>query len=125
MTASRDMRLCARSLFLAHPVYIGMSAFRTPSANEPRHEFDMRRVAELIDRGDGFEHVAAVDEYPRVAGEGRGIAGHRDDDADLAGGELLRLGLRALSWGIEHDGVEVAQLLRHQRTAEQVARFGL
>ena len=38
----------------------------------------MRRVAELIDRRDAFEPVAAVDQEPRVAGEGRGIAGDRD-----------------------------------------------
>ena len=33
--------------------------------------------------------------------------------------------LRALARRIEHDGIVVAQFLRHQRAAEQVARFGL
>ena len=39
--------------------------------------------------------------------------------------ELAGLRLRALARRIEHDGVEVAQLLRHQRAAEQVADLGL
>ncbi len=83
-----------------------------------RHQFDMRRVAELVDRRDTADLVAAVDQAPRIAGKRRDIAGHRDHDRDLAGGKLFHLCLRALPWRIEHDGIVVAQFLRHQRAVE-------
>ena len=98
---------------------------RRSRRDEPRHQLDMRRVAELIDRRHALEPVAAIDQDPRVARECRGIARHRDHDRHLARRELLRLRLRALPRRIEHHGVEVAQFLRHQRAAEQVARLGL
>ena len=85
----------------------------------------MRRVAELIDRGHGFQPIAAVDQDPRVTGKGRRIAGDRNHHADLARRELQALRLRALARWIEHDRLVVAQLLSAQRTPEQVARFGL
>ena len=40
-------------------------------------------MAELIDRRDGGQPVAAVDQDARVAREGRGIARHRDHQRDL------------------------------------------
>ena len=56
---------------------------------KPRDQLDVRGMAELIDRGDAFDMKSALDQDPRVAGEGRGVAGHRDHGCDLAGGELL------------------------------------
>src|SRR6516162_7080165 len=54
------------------------------SAHEFRYQFDMRRVAKLVDRAHAFDSVSAVDQDARIAREGRDIAGHRDDRADLA-----------------------------------------
>ena len=47
---------------------------------EPRHDLHMRRIAELVDRRDARQPVAAVDQDAGVAREGRGIARHRDHD---------------------------------------------
>src|ERR1700739_3216226 len=85
----------------------------------------MRRMTKLIDGRDALDAKAAVDQCPRVAREGRGVAGYSDHDRDFARRELLDLRLRALPRRVEHDGVVVAQFLRHQRTAEQVAGLGL
>ena len=92
---------------------------------EPRDDFDMRRVAELIDRRDRREPVAAVDQKAHVARERRRIARHRDDDRHAARGELARLRLRALARRIEHDGVEVVELRRTKRILEQIAPLDL
>lgn len=80
-------------------------------------------MAELVHRHHVLDLVTTIDQEPRIAGEGRGVAGHGDHHRHLARGELQGLRLRALTRGIEHHGVEVAQLLRHQRAAEQVARL--
>ena len=69
--------------------------------------------------------VTAVDQDICIAREGRDIAGHRDHHRNLARRQLLDLRLRALPRRIEHDGIVVAQFLRHQRTPEQIARLGL
>src|ERR1700744_6011383 len=82
---------------------------------KPRHQFDMRAVTKLIDRRDAFDDKAAVDQGPRVAGKGRGVAGHRDHGRDLAGRELFDLRLRALPRRVEHHRIELAQFRRHQR----------
>jgi len=92
------------------------------SPRKPCHELDMRRVAELVDRRDAVAAIAAIDQESRVAGEGRGIAGHRDDDGHCACRELLGLRQRALPRRIEHDGIMVAQFLRDEWPAEKVAR---
>ena len=96
-----------------------------PHKDEPRHQFYMRGVAELVDRGDAIEGIAACDQDARIAHECRHIARYRNDDGYLAGGQLVRLRLRALPRRIEHHGVIVAQFRRHQRPPEQVARLGL
>src|ERR1700748_2331744 len=85
----------------------------------------MWRMTKLVDRRDALDAKAAVDQRPRVAREGGGVAGNRDHDSDLARRELLDLRLRALPRWVEHHGVVVAQFLRHQRTAEQIAGLGL
>src|SRR5579871_2367912 len=95
------------------------------SARKPRDQFHMRCVAELIDWDDALDPIAAIDQDPRIADEGRNIAGDRNHDGSLACGKLKRLRLRALSRRIEHDYVELAQLLRHKGPAEQIARLGL
>src|SRR5215212_4372785 len=93
--------------------------------NEPRHQLDMRRVPELVERSHALKGVAAIDEDPAVARKACYIAGYRNHHRNLAGGELAGLRLRALTRRIEHHGVIVAQLLRHQRTPEQIADLGL
>src|SRR5471030_2822964 len=85
----------------------------------------MRRMPELVDRRYTLDPVAAVDQDFRVARKCRHIARYRDHHGNLADRKLLRLRLRAMARRIEHDRVVVAQLLRHQRPPEQVARLGL
>ena len=41
---------------------------------EPRHQLDMRGVAELVDRRHAFDAIAAVDQNSRVARECRDVA---------------------------------------------------
>src|SRR4051794_6652115 len=93
--------------------------------NEPRHQLDMRRVPELVHGSHALKGVAAIDQDPGVARKACNVAGYRNHHWNLAGGELAGLRLRALARRIEHDGVVVAQLLRHQRTPEQIADLGL
>ena len=85
----------------------------------------MRRVAKLVDRRHVLDSIAAVDQNPSVARKRRWIARYGDDDRYLAGGELPGLRFSALARRIEYGNVEITQLLRHQRTAEQVAGLGL
>ena len=85
----------------------------------------MRRVPELIDRGHALKGVTAIDQDPGVARKACGIAGYRNHYRNLAGGELAGLRLRALTRRIKNNGVIVAQLLRHQRTPEQIADLSL
>ena len=86
----------------------------------------MRGVAELVDRRDALDLVAAVDQDFRVARERRDVAGDRNHRRNPARRELARIcALRALPRRIEHDRIVVAQLLRHQRPAKQVARLGV
>ena len=49
---------------------------------------------ELVDRRELLQREPAIDQDPRIAGKGRGIAGHGDDDRDPARRELNRLRLR-------------------------------
>src|SRR5260370_33740280 len=93
--------------------------------HKPRHQLDMRGVAELIDRRDALYFIAAIDQNSRVACKGGDVARYRDHHWNLAGGELLGLRLRALPRRIEHHGFVVAQLLPPQRTPQQVTRLGL
>ena len=44
---------------------------------QPRHDLDMRRIEELVDRRDARQPIAAVDKDAGIAREGRGIARHR------------------------------------------------
>ena len=81
-------------------------------------------MAELIHRRHAVDRIAAVDQHARITREGCRVARHRDNDGNFAGGELFGLRFGALAWRIEHGHVEVVQFLRHQRPAEQVARFG-
>ena len=57
----------------------------------------MGGVAELVDRRDGREAVATLDETASVTRKGRRIARHRDDDGHLALGKLAGLRLGALT----------------------------
>ena len=43
-------------------------------AREPCHQFDMRRVPELVHRRYALDFVTPVDQYPGVASEGRDVA---------------------------------------------------
>src|ERR1051326_7766819 len=92
--------------------------------HEPRDDLDVRRVAELVDRGDLIEPVAALDENARVAREGRGVARHRDDERHLRTGEPLRLRERALARRIEHDGVERLEFRLPQMPAKKIVARG-
>ena len=71
----------------------------------------MGRPAELADRLHPVEPIAAVDERPGVAGEGRGVARDIGDTRHIGGGEQRRLLLRAGAGRIEDDGVEAIELL--------------
>ena len=84
----------------------------------------MRGVEELIDRRDGDEPIAAVDQVTNVAGKGARIARHRHDNRNAAGGERSRLGVRALARRIEYDGIEAVELRRNERILEQIAALG-
>lgn len=44
------------------------------SAHQPRDDLDMLRIAELIDRGDRGEAIAAIDEDAHIAGKASAIA---------------------------------------------------
>src|ERR1700689_3260888 len=77
-------------------------------SRKPRHQFDVRRIQKLVDRGDALDSVTAVDQDARVAGKGRDIARHRDPPRDLARGEPFGLRLCTLPWRVEHDRIEVA-----------------
>src|SRR5271154_3460418 len=79
------------------------------SPPEPRHQLDMRRVTELVDRRHRLDPVAAIDENPCIARERRDVAGDRDHHGDLACRELKALRLRALPRRVEYDSVVVAQ----------------
>ena len=70
----------------------------------------MRRKAELVKRRDGLEAKPAVDQEARVAGEGRRVAGDRDDERQRARGEFARLRLRPGARRIEQDAVEGGEL---------------
>ncbi len=83
----------------------------------------MERIAELIDRRDAHELVAAVDQNARVACERRRIAGHRNHDRHGAFDQFARLRLGALARRIEHDGVEALEFRGHEGTAKQVAHL--
>jgi hypothetical protein len=98
---------------------------RSALPREARHQFDMRGVAELVDWRDALDLVAAVDQDPGIARERRDIAGYRNHRGYPAGGELGHLRLRALTRRVEHHRIVIAQFLRHQRPAKQVARFRL
>src|SRR3954451_14990983 len=81
----------------------------SPCADEPCHQFDVRRVTKLIDRRHALDAIAAIDQNARISGERRGIARDRHHDRDFAGGESLYLRLRALPRRIEYHGIVVAQ----------------
>src|SRR5438046_1144356 len=72
-------------------------------SRKPGHQLDMRGVAELVDRRDAFDPVAAVDQYPCIAREGRDVAGDGDHGRYLACRQLRGLRLRTLARRIEHD----------------------
>ena len=84
---------------------------------EARHDLDMGGMAELVDRRDRVEPIAAVDQDAGVAREGRRIARHRDDDGNGALGKLARLRLGALARRIEHHRVEALEFRRRPAAA--------
>src|SRR3954452_23686633 len=90
--------------------------------DKPRHQFDMWRVAELVDRSYALEQKTAIDKNPGVPSEACCIARDRNDHGDVAGGELAGLRLCALARRIENHRVVVTQFLRHQWAPEQVDR---
>src|SRR6478752_1392406 len=106
---------------------VGTLRFAHPMDLSPksRHQFHMRRMAELVDWRDALDFITTVDQYFRVAGKCRHVARYRDDHRNLAGRKLRDLRLSTLSRRIEHDRIVIAQFLRHQRTTEQIARLGL
>jgi hypothetical protein len=65
----REIRLRVLHLDMS-PGRKGGSTFQ----HKPRHQFDMRGVAELIDRRHAFDPVAAIDQDPGVAREGGDVA---------------------------------------------------
>ena len=72
----------------------------------------MGGMPELIHRRHRFQSIAAIDQQPDIAREGRGIARHRDDDGNGALGKLARLRLGALARRVEHQGIDALELLR-------------
>ena len=70
----------------------------------------MAGPAELIDRPDPLEAIAAVGEQARVAGEGRRVAGDRYDALDVRGGKGAALGLGAGAGRVDDHGVEAGEL---------------
>ena len=90
-------------------------------ALERRHDLHVMRIAELVDRRDRADLVAAADQQRGVAREGGRIAGDRDHDRHRARRQLARLRLRALARRVEHHGVEAFQFSGDVRPAEQVA----
>ena len=89
-----------------HPAQ-GDGAARTASATrQPGHDFDMRRIFELIDRRHAGELVTALGQNLHVARKRCRIARHRDHERHGALGKLARLRLRALTRRIEHHGVD-------------------
>src|SRR5512140_877032 len=77
-------------------------------SHEPRHQFDMRGVAELVDRCHALDPVAAIDQDPGVACKSCDVAGYCNQYWNFAGRELKGLRLGPLPRRIEHDRVIVA-----------------
>src|SRR4051794_983097 len=111
------------SCMLAFPArkYCHVSSANSRLFYELRDDLDVRGVAELIDRRDCGQPVAAADKFTRVAGECRRIAGYGDDERDAAGSEFARLRQGALARRIEDDGVETLKLGDDERPPEQIA----
>ena len=98
-----------------------MQVSRSGSAAEAADHLGLRGIDELVHRHDPLQHVAAVDEDARVAGEAGGIAGDRRDARHLRGGKRLRLRLCAGARRIEDDPVEAVELGRGEREGKEVA----
>ena len=93
----------------------------SPYCGEGADQLDMGRPAELADRLDPVETIAALDQRLRVAGEGGRVAGDVGDPRHGRAGEQGRLLLRAGAGRIEHHRLEAVQLGDVERAAEEVA----
>src|SRR5260370_40991171 len=101
------------------PVRVKKTRQNKTSADELRHQFDMRGMAELVDRPHAFDPVTAVDQNPRVARKRRGIARHCDHHANFAGRARLRFLPRAPARAIEYDRILSAPFLPPFGTSEE------
>ncbi len=59
-----------------------------------------------------------------VAREGDRIARNIGHAFGIREGDLVDLRLRTGAWGIQHDDIELIQLIGQKRAAEQIARLG-
>ncbi len=84
----------------------------------------MWRPEELVDWRYAGERVAAVDEYTRISGKGRGGAGDGDDAPDFGKRQLLALRFGAGTGRVDGDGVEGVEFAGLERAAEEVAALG-
>ena len=80
--------------------------------------------AELADRLDPIEAVAALAQKLRIAREGPGIAGNKGDPRRLTVRQFHRLFAGAGAGRIDDDGVEAGGFGSGDRAAEQVAVIG-
>src|SRR5262245_13115215 len=81
------------------------------------------RIAELIDRGDTVELVAAINQNFCVTSKSRRIARYCNNNRDRAFGKLACLRHGALARWVEHKGVECLQFARYVWTPEEVAHM--
>ncbi len=91
------------------PDFMSRTAARL--ARQLRHDLDMRREQELVDRNDAGNAVAAIDQDTEVAGERAGIAGDRHELGNARLGEGLGLRCSACARRVEHHRVIALQLL--------------
>ena len=88
---------------------------------EPGHQLDVAGPGELVEWRDLGEREAAIDQDPRVAGEGVRVAGDGDGGRQHGLGDALGLLARAGARRVEDRAIETGEFGRFDRLARQVA----
>ena len=113
-------RQCLPALALAEQPPILSWSLRSPP--EASDDFDMRRMAKLIDRLDPCNFIFAGTQDRGVARKGLGIAGYGDDKRHRGCAERDGLLFGSCPRRIEDDRVISVELQRAERAPKKVAR---
>src|SRR5262249_56871093 len=95
-----------------------------PSAVEHRHQFEVRGPYELVDRHDALQTKPAGDQLRRIAGKGRGVAGHGNDRGNRRLCECFSLVKGAGARRVDYRGGIRSERLGRQRIAGEVTSLG-